>query len=49
VARSAGGTSAGEVARTLLDRVIADGRGDREAAELIVEAARIGSMTGVQE
>jgi len=37
--RMRGHKAAGIAARDLLDRVIADGRGDREAAELIVEAA----------
>lgn len=40
VERSSGSVAAGVIARGLLDRVIADGRGDLEAVELIVEAAR---------
>ena len=40
VSRTKAGAGAGRFALGLLDRVIADGRGSREAAELIVEAAR---------
>jgi 3-hydroxyisobutyrate dehydrogenase-like beta-hydroxyacid dehydrogenase len=40
--RIPGEAGAGAVARKLLDQVISDGRGDREAAELIVEAAHVG-------
>jgi hypothetical protein len=39
VARSEGTAVAGRYARELLDKVCADGRGDREAAEVIVAAA----------
>lgn len=46
VERTCGTSGAGAVARALLDLVVTDGRGDREAVELIAEAAMAAADAG---